>query len=44
MGLDAQARLDMNDSTPFWRAVGGLIETGPTLTNANDLRAIMVTP
>jgi glycerate 2-kinase len=44
MGLDAQAHLDMNDSTPFWRAVDGLIETGPTLTNANDLRAIMVTP
>jgi glycerate 2-kinase len=43
-GFDAARYLADNNSTPFWRGIGGLIETGPTLTNANDLRAIMVTP
>lgn len=41
-GLDAAAHLARNDSTPFFRALGDLLETGPTLTNANDLRAIVV--
>jgi glycerate 2-kinase len=44
IGLDAAAHLARNDSTPFFRALGDLLETGPTLTNANDLRVIMVEP
>jgi glycerate 2-kinase len=44
IGLDAATHLARNDSTPFFRMLGDLLETGPTLTNANDLRAIMVEP
>ena len=44
LGLDPAAHLARNDSTPFFRALGDLLETGPTLTNANDLRAIVVEP
>jgi glycerate 2-kinase len=43
-GLDIVAHLAQNNSTPFFRALGDLLETGPTLTNANDLRAILVEP
>ncbi len=43
-GLDPAAHLAGNDSTPFFRRLGDLLETGPTLTNANDLRAIVVGP
>jgi glycerate 2-kinase len=42
LGLDPVAHLARNDSTPFFRALGDLLEIGPTLTNANDLRAIVV--
>ncbi len=44
LGLDAAAALADNNSTPFFRSLGDLLETGPTLTNANDLRAIVVQP
>jgi glycerate 2-kinase len=43
-GLDIVAHLAQNNSTPFFHALGDLLETGPTLTNANDLRAIVVEP
>ncbi|HRK24039.1 MAG TPA: DUF4147 domain-containing protein [Beijerinckiaceae bacterium] len=43
-GLDAGALLADNDSTRFFTHAGGLITTGPTLTNANDLRVILVDP
>lgn len=43
-GLDPAAHLTGNDSTPFFRRLGDLLETGPTLTNANDLRAIVIEP
>ncbi len=43
-GLDPAAHLASNDSTPFFRQLGDLLETGPTLTNANDLRAIVIEP
>ena len=43
-GLDAGAHLANNDSSAFFRAVGGLIERGPTQTNVNDFRAILVDP
>lgn len=42
LGLDPRACLERNDSTPFFEALGDLHQTGPTLTNANDLRVILV--
>jgi hydroxypyruvate reductase len=41
-GVDAAARLADNDAYGFFAAVGGLVVTGPTLTNVNDFRAIVV--
>jgi hydroxypyruvate reductase len=43
-GLDAEAMLADNNSTAYFRAVGGLIECGPTQTNVNDFRVILVDP
>jgi glycerate 2-kinase len=43
-GLDPALHLAANDSTAFFKALGDLVSPGPTLTNANDLRAIMVEP
>jgi hydroxypyruvate reductase len=42
LGLDVAAHLANNNSTPFFAALGDLLSTGPTLTNANDLRAIVI--
>ena len=42
-GLDAAALLDANDSYRLFAALGDLVVTGPTLTNVNDFRAILVT-
>jgi hydroxypyruvate reductase len=42
-GLDAKAMLANNDGYGFFEALGDLIVTGPTLTNVNDFRAILVT-
>ena len=41
-GLDPTAMLAGHDSFSVFDAVGDLIRTGPTLTNVNDLRAILV--
>lgn len=41
-GSDARARLARNDSYGFFSALGDLVMTGPTLTNVNDYRAIVV--
>lgn len=41
-GLDAAKFMANNDSTGFFRAVGGLVECGPTQTNVNDFRVILV--
>jgi len=41
-GLDPAAFLADNDSTGFFKRAGGLLETGPTYTNVNDFRAIVV--
>ena len=43
-GLDPNALLADNDGYGFFAALGDLIVTGPTLTNVNDFRAILVTP
>ena len=42
MGLDPAAMLDDHDSYEFFAALGDLVVTGPTLTNVNDFRAIMI--
>ena len=41
-GLDARAYLDNNDAYGFFEVLGDLIISGPTLTNVNDFRAILV--
>lgn len=41
-GLDARRALDGNDAYAVFAASGGLVMTGPTLTNVNDFRAILV--
>jgi glycerate 2-kinase len=40
--LDPKAYLDNNDATAFFAATGDLLETGPTLTNVNDIRVVLV--
>ena len=42
LGLDAAARLGDNDAYGFFAALGDLVVTGPTLTNVNDFRAILI--
>jgi glycerate 2-kinase len=41
-GIEAQAHLDANDSYGFFAALGDLVVTGPTRTNVNDYRAILI--
>lgn len=41
-GLDPAACLDRNDAYPVFATLGDLVSTGPTLTNVNDFRAILV--
>ncbi|SFC70979.1 glycerate kinase type-2 family protein [Massilia yuzhufengensis] len=41
-GLDARARLADNDGYGFFDALGQLIVTGPTRTNVNDFRAVVI--
>ena len=42
LGLDPAAFLADNDSTGFFAALGDLLAPGPTYTNVNDFRAIVV--
>jgi glycerate 2-kinase len=42
LNLDPQAYLDNNNATAFFAATGDLLLTGPTLTNVNDIRVILV--
>ena len=42
-GLNARTMLAGHDSHGFFGAIGDLIITGPTLTNVNDIRAILIT-
>ncbi|HEX7688172.1 MAG TPA: MOFRL family protein, partial [Burkholderiaceae bacterium] len=44
LGLPPRASLDANDAHTFFRALGDSVVTGPTLTNVNDFRAILVMP
>lgn len=40
--LDPAARLADNDGYGFFRSLGTLVLTGPTFTNVNDFRAILI--
>lgn len=43
-GIDPQDALGRHDSHGFFARVGGQVVTGPTHTNVNDFRAILVQP
>ena len=42
LGLEAGTHLDDNDAYGFFDRLGDLVTTGPTLTNVNDFRAILI--
>jgi hydroxypyruvate reductase len=42
-GLDPASMLNAHDSYTVFAAIGALVVTGPTLTNVNDFRAILIT-
>jgi glycerate 2-kinase len=42
LGVNAEARLANNDGYGFFEAIGDLLITGPTLTNVNDFRAVLI--
>lgn len=42
LGVSAKALLANNDGYSFFQALGDLVITGPTLTNVNDFRAILI--
>jgi glycerate 2-kinase len=44
LGLVPAQYLDDNDSTGFFEALGDLLQPGPTLTNINDCRVILIEP
>ena len=41
-GLTARSFLSAHDSYSYFDALGDLIRTGPTLTNVNDIRAVLI--
>lgn len=43
LGIDARDRLADNDGYGVFAALGDLVVTGPTRTNVNDFRALLVT-
>jgi glycerate 2-kinase len=43
MGIRPTERLAENDGHSFFEALGDQVVTGPTLTNVNDFRAILIT-
>ncbi|WP_088286859.1 glycerate kinase [Ideonella sp. A 288] len=42
LGIDPCVSLDRNDGHGFFQALGDSVVTGPTLTNVNDFRAIVI--
>jgi glycerate 2-kinase len=42
LGINAKKRLSNNEAHSFFEALGDQVITGPTLTNVNDFRAILV--
>ncbi|MDO8041215.1 glycerate kinase [Janthinobacterium sp. SUN137] len=43
LGIKPRDSLDNNDGHGFFQALGDSVVTGPTLTNVNDFRAILIT-
>jgi hydroxypyruvate reductase len=43
LGLKPQAFLDRHDAYSFFAALGDLVVSGPTHTNVNDFRALLIT-
>jgi len=41
-GLKAQDHLDANDAYNFFKPLGDLVVPGPTFTNVNDFRAVLI--
>ena len=41
-GMNPRVYLDQNDAHSFFQALGDAVLTGPTLTNVNDFRAILI--
>jgi glycerate 2-kinase len=42
LGLKAQDFLDRNDAYNFFKPIGDLVVPGPTFTNVNDFRALLI--
>ncbi len=42
LGLSAESSLNANDAYGFFQALGDVLITGPTCTNVNDFRAILI--
>jgi hydroxypyruvate reductase len=42
LGLKVEQHLDRNDAYGFFQPLGDLVVTGPTHTNVNDFRALLV--
>ncbi|MBC7607996.1 MAG: glycerate kinase, partial [Polaromonas sp.] len=42
MGMKLDNYLDRNDAYGFFDPLGGLVVTGPTHTNVNDFRALLI--
>jgi glycerate 2-kinase len=43
LGINARESLAANDGHGFFQALGDSVITGPTLTNVNDFRAVLIT-
>ena len=43
-GVDPALALSRNDAHSFFGAIGAQVVPGPTLTNVNDFRAILIEP
>ena len=41
-GINPRMRLDRNDGHGFFQALGDSVVTGPTLTNVNDFRVVVI--
>lgn len=44
IGIDPRHALERNDAHSFFAALEAQVVTGPTLTNVNDFRAILIRP
>jgi hydroxypyruvate reductase len=42
LGIKASEHLDRNDAYHFFARLGDLVVTGPTFTNVNDFRAMLI--